>query len=449
MTRSEEAPSPKSLSIYIDGFRSLRDFEITLNSGINILAGPNGSGKTNFLEFLDFITEVIKSNASTATSEAGGVARVFSQENIRRKVLIARISGIAFINDVDEDQFFYFDYEVEITFSKGYSFIFISRETIGLGKRYSDPLSIPLIADYGSITIKRSPDPEAQPKVKIGGYLKSKSKSNPLAAVPSEGNFLMMSKFDHGDPNWMLGLRADESIFVARPAPLVIEVIRETLSRTRCYNLIPNRIRLPNDLARSPNISLDGAGLTSTLFHLQRAKTGSNRFLFRRLRPEYWGYILEFTKLVLPELKDITVTADPHTGKYLGYLIIGKDNLRIPLQAASDGTIKWLVLVTLIVTSRGAFSMEEPENFLHPRMQQFLIDIMRDSIETTWANSFTIISTHSETLINKCNPDELIIFEFKSDRTRCKRIENPLFVQDQINSTGFGLGYYYANNAIS
>ena len=39
----------------ISGFRSLIDFQIRLRPGLNVLVGPNGSGKTNFIEFLDFL----------------------------------------------------------------------------------------------------------------------------------------------------------------------------------------------------------------------------------------------------------------------------------------------------------------------------------------------------------------------------------------------------------
>jgi AAA15 family ATPase/GTPase len=39
--------------VHLKGYKSIRDMEVDLLPGLNIIIGPNGSGKTNFLEFLD------------------------------------------------------------------------------------------------------------------------------------------------------------------------------------------------------------------------------------------------------------------------------------------------------------------------------------------------------------------------------------------------------------
>jgi len=38
--------------VHLKGYKSIRDTEVTFQPGLNIIIGPNGSGKTNFLEFL-------------------------------------------------------------------------------------------------------------------------------------------------------------------------------------------------------------------------------------------------------------------------------------------------------------------------------------------------------------------------------------------------------------
>ncbi len=40
--------------VHLKGYKSIRDLEIDFKAGLNIIIGPNGSGKTNFLEFLEF-----------------------------------------------------------------------------------------------------------------------------------------------------------------------------------------------------------------------------------------------------------------------------------------------------------------------------------------------------------------------------------------------------------
>jgi predicted ATP-dependent endonuclease of OLD family len=52
----EQEASAYITSVHLKGYKSIRDVSVTLNKGLNILIGANGSGKTNFLEFLDAVS---------------------------------------------------------------------------------------------------------------------------------------------------------------------------------------------------------------------------------------------------------------------------------------------------------------------------------------------------------------------------------------------------------
>ena len=48
-----ETPQQAYISkVHLKGYKSIRDLEIDFKPGLNIIIGPNGSGKTNFLEFV-------------------------------------------------------------------------------------------------------------------------------------------------------------------------------------------------------------------------------------------------------------------------------------------------------------------------------------------------------------------------------------------------------------
>lgn len=57
-------------SIEIDGFKSLRNFKMEFRKGLNVLAGPNGSGKTNILQALEFLRLLLADKAKSAIEEA-------------------------------------------------------------------------------------------------------------------------------------------------------------------------------------------------------------------------------------------------------------------------------------------------------------------------------------------------------------------------------------------
>ena len=50
---SETPPQAYISKVHLKGYKSIKDLEIDFKPGLNIIIGPNGSGKTNFLEALD------------------------------------------------------------------------------------------------------------------------------------------------------------------------------------------------------------------------------------------------------------------------------------------------------------------------------------------------------------------------------------------------------------
>ena len=64
-------------TIEVSGFRSLENFRLDLIPGLNVLVGANGSGKTNIIAFLGFVSQLASKGLSTAISSYGGSGSVF------------------------------------------------------------------------------------------------------------------------------------------------------------------------------------------------------------------------------------------------------------------------------------------------------------------------------------------------------------------------------------
>ena len=124
-------------------------------------------------------------------------------------------------------------------------------------------------------------------------------------------------------------------------------------------------------------------------------------------------------------------------------------NISLPFSMMSDGTVKWVSLITAILTYRSIFAIEEPENFIHPLMQKEVINIMRESAVARKKDSFVLMSTHSETLLNSAQPDEVIVISMIDGTTHAARPHNQELLNLEINRTGFGLGHYYLTGALN
>lgn len=449
--------SRKDTYYCVNGFRSLLGFKINLTQGINILVGPNGSGKTNFIEFLDFMDALIRGGASNAVSQSGGVARVFSIENFKKgtPTLDCEIFGVASISEPEfsesELRYFNFKYYIEIKFSKKNSQIYISKEKIQIFKLFGDFSDNLGAQRVGSLSVRRSDISEfVAPVIDVGRRLYSEHQRNPLSLRRRlHRNRKLEELFDRME---LQTIEPDQSLLQNRRLFPAIDAIRQAITRGKSFNIIPEKARIADHISRYPLIERDGAGLSSVLYNLKKLKSpegGKGHPILRDIPRDSFDMVVNWTSLIFPELSDIIITQDLHAGKYMVQLSVNRQKgVRIPLQAASDGTIKWLALVSLVVSTGGMGCLEEPENFLHPKMQIFLMDLLRENGDPESKSGYFILSTHSETIINNSRPEELVIFNFSDIGTSCRRVRNPQKVRDEINKTGFGLGYYYAANSL-
>ncbi len=226
------------------------------------------------------------------------------------------------------------------------------------------------------------------------------------------------------------------------------------------FNVVPSKVKEQEDAATPPGIKKDGSGLATTLYAMKTNKTKNfnvfrYHFFFERPErtydPKTLQKIVSYLKLANNTIEDLDVVNDPFNNKLVVKISIktGEYTSVLPLSAMSDGTIKWLALITAILTSKTIFSIEEPENFLHPWMQAEIANIMREHLNDKEQHSFVLMTTHSESLLNHAEPEEILLVDLSNGKTTARRIQNEDLIKDEISKSGFGLGHFYFSNALS
>jgi len=227
------------------------------------------------------------------------------------------------------------------------------------------------------------------------------------------------------------------------------------------FNIVPSKVKEMEDAATPPGIKKDGSGLATTLYAMKTRKPkypNDSRHIFfilerneKTYEPDNLKKIISYLKLANKTITDLDVINDPFDNRLIVkiYIKTGEYEAVLPLSSMSDGTIKWLTLISAILTSKTIFSIEEPENFLHPWMQAEIVKIMREHIENKKNHSFVLMTTHSESLLNYSKPEEVIIVDLEDGKTIARRIKNLQLIKDEISNSGLGLGSFYFSDSLS
>jgi predicted ATPase len=426
-------------NIKVNGFRSLNGFSLQLKPGLNILVGPNGSGKTNIIAFFEFLSNMVENGVTNAVNAMGGVGSVFGKFGGDNDESCHKIdSEITGSCESQKNNYINYRYKFSIEASPDFSKIFFSEQIIDIN--FSEQFNQEYYAEEKSFHLKQS--------------LLGEERKYTVKNLDSSLDDLSFLKFmGEGLEDFLHSFLGEElSIVIILKYIFNNNKIATDLHSGQAFNFIPSKIKMPEAASSAIGIKRDGSGLAATLYAIDaiKNKKAYQQNIENNLDNVSISDIIKYVKTANNSIDKIIVYIDSFENLLKIKFSIIKDNeeIYLPITSMSDGTIKWVSFVTSILTSPTVFSIEEPENYLHPAMQRAAIALMRDTIDNKGKKSSILMSTHSETILNSASPNEIIITEFKNASTIAKRCSNIEDIKSEIAQTGFGLGYYYITGSI-
>ncbi len=397
------------LSIEVDGFRSLNRFRLDIRPGLNLLVGPNGSGKTNVISFLEFLTELAVNDLSTIVSNLGGSGAVFRklganryQSQIKAKVF-GKIKADARFrhrqraeDEQEDDRILYYKYAFTLELSDDRESVFFAKQSIRFSVAQDPDVDPRAITEWSA---------EVQVSGNADGSVNC-DHLNLIEGIKFSPIYVSSGKTPELTPIQQVekSVSSDAPLIVLAYALLPSELggpLYSDFGRGMIFNPHPSRIRLPEDSAKTPGIRPDGSGLYASLFALKRGKPRSDpgyfRFIYRATDVPFsrgikLDRLIEFFKLAYPAMANLAVTNDQFENTIrVRITLAGPAKSQIPLAALSDGTLKWMAFVTAVFTNSNIMAIEEPENFVHPFVQREAVKLVRNQLQD---NSFMFMSTH-------------------------------------------------------
>jgi predicted ATPase len=383
----------------IRNYKSLRNVVIE-PTPLTVLVGPNASGKSNFADALDFLSEVYRSDLEGAVAKKGGY------ENICYRHAKRSSAPIRFRVKLDLDRVamsygprsgrlghLLFDHAFELrTTSRGLRSPFrISFEELSEFLLPGEELGLHLVRDEDEFRLEGPATESAEgPRGFLAEDFSALLFDFELAAPLVEG-------------------------FVSRD-PLV------GFKSLRLFQLNPSHCRQTGVPTPNPGLDRFGANLPAVI-----------DFLKKKHAPEY-ARLLETARRIMPSLESLE-TDFTHT-KTLG-LFLRESGFKRPWTSEdiSDGTIQAIALLAATFDPRiKILVIEEPENSVHP----WAIRTFMEAFRFASKQKQIILTTHSPILIDQIRPEELWVVR----RPGAETLIDPVLSLDPSLKEAWGQGKF-------
>jgi predicted ATPase len=347
---------------------------------LNVLIGPNASGKSNLIEAIGLLRSLPRDIAAEIR-RGGGINEWLWKGS--KNLIPAEI-------------------EVSVKTSELQLFEFWLRYCIAITELSNLPMiAEEVIEDGGSLRQSGTHEiyyrfQDNQAEIVQDGW-----------STPSELRLLDSSKEVFSRGQSILAQRKDPTKL---PQLSVLADLFESISIYREFSLGPNTpFRQPQRADLPAGFLMeDGTNLGLVLSDLEN-------------RPDTRGLIQDRLKDVYPNLNYI------HPNIRSGYVevMIHEKGMRssIPASRLSDGTLRYLCLLVILCHPEPPplICIEEPELGLHPDLIPKVADLLLEASERTQL----IVTTHSEILVSEFsdNPEVVLVCERDRDGSHLRRLE--------------------------
>ncbi|MCS3809664.1 ATP-binding protein [Xanthomonas sp. 4461] len=451
----------KPTTVLVQNFRSIEESVFSIRNGLNVLVGPNGAGKSNVLQSLRFLSSLLHDGGAVALGKAGGPARNFRRGSTEISFIVVTEYETTLYEG--KQTAFWLQWHVKLSLTQGDNVLQISGESLSVfpSSKGKPVIHMEVVRNStGALKFKADEimSSNLTKKMVASQNVSNKSEQFKIANKNISEAFSSMKK------------RPSDASFLPHFSWLH-DSIRRLLTEIGSfdeYNIQPDVARLAVDPLPFTRMGNDGKAVSEVInaleshqYHrLMNNAYGGGYYGFKSNFGFGWGNyysinsltksnplekIIEHLSAAVSSIDGLCTELDPSTGRRFVVFKSGANRFRP--EEISDGTMKWLcLLVAIYVPQSKVILLEEPENFMHPWMQQRFVSILREQGKKL--NTAVIMTTHSATILNALMVSELLLVRHEGGATSVQNVEDVDQVQAVLNKTNFGLGDMWVSGAI-
>lgn len=377
---------PRIESIKVENYRALKKIELKDLTPLTVLLGPNGSGKSTIFDVFSFLSECFQSNLRQAWDRRG-----------RAKELKTR------------------GQTGPIVFELKY------REQPGM-----PVITYRLAIDEG---------PKGPEVVEEWLQWRRGQKGKPFRFLEfsrGKGRAASGETPDEDNQREEVNLRSPDLIAVNTLGQLSdhprIAALREFITDWYVSYLSIDQTRHQPEAGPQERLSKSGENLANVVQYLKEQ------------HPERLEQIFKVLRQRIPRLEQVEASPMPD-GRLLLQIKDAPFEQPVLSRYTSDGTMKMLAYLAVLYDPEPPrfIGIEEPENFLHPRLLPELAEECRNAA----ASSQLLITSHSPFLLNAMRPEEVrVLYRDEQGFTKAVRVSDIRGIKEFVQE-GASLGYLW------
>ncbi|HEX29281.1 TPA: DUF2813 domain-containing protein [Candidatus Poribacteria bacterium] len=366
--------------IVIKNYKSLEDLSLDLKRFM-VFIGPNNAGKSNLFDSLSFLSDLVKSDLGVIRGRGGFEQIVFNGE-------IDRVISFEIFGEMDIDRE-----------SRRYKYL-IELEGDRFGGCFNRKELFLLLQDDEWRKLLEFPTDQG-------------------TAVAWDEAGKQTGKIGAGRDRSYLSFFRDERLY----PPL--SLFSKEVQSWAFFNFLPPLMRSPSPVRKEIQVQRWGENLSVVLHALQTE------------HPRRFAEVEDILKTIIPEVKELSTGLTEHETSQT-YVRLHEKSLKIPIPAweMSDGTLHLLAYLAVLLSPDPPPLMcfEEPENYVHPRLLELIVDLLKGVSE----RAQVLVTTHSPYLVDHLELEDLAIVEKKEGRTQVKIIEDKETMREVLEALTLG-----------